>query len=404
MKTQKLSEKISGISDPRMTRYGNIRHKLEDIIVIGLCTIICGGEDFVAMEDFGKVREEFLRKFLELPNGIPDSDTFRRVFEKINPEELSECLVNWLNEELPDRCVIVVDGKTIRGSANKTHKAYHVVSAFIAENQITLGEICVNEKSSEINAVPQLLDLLYIDNAIITADLMSCQKKIIKKIVDQNADYCIALKENQPNLFKDTKDYFLEFMNECEKNKFSEKGHGRIETREYFLSTDIEWLENRDGWASLNAIGMVRSKVIEGEIESEFIRYYITSLTDINEFAYAVRKHWSIENQLHWCLDVIFREDAARARKDNSPLNLNVLRKTALSLFNKAKTGRTSKKSIMFKASLDPKYLVRHKILCKSKTDQLMGGLRSKQNLGFPLNCPDQQHLKHKQKSDIDVV
>ena len=184
------------------------------------------------MEEFGKAREEFLRKFLELPNGIPDSDTFRRVFETINPEELSECLVNWLNEELPDRCVITVDGKTIRGSANKNHKAYHVVSAFVAENQITLGEICVDEKSNEITAVPQLLDLLYIDNAIITADSMSCQKKIVKQIIDQNADYCIALKENQPNLFKDTKDYFLGFANECEKNKVSEKGHGRIETRE----------------------------------------------------------------------------------------------------------------------------------------------------------------------------
>lgn len=358
MKIQSLKEKISEISDPRRTRYGNVKHKLEDIIVIGLCTVICGGEDFVAMEDFGKVREDFLRKFLELPNGIPDSDTFRRVFEKLNPEELSECLVNWLDEELPERCVIAVDGKTIRGSADKNHKAYHVVSAFVAENQIALGEVCVEEKSNEITAVPELLDLLYIDDTIITADSMSCQKKIVHKIAENNADYCIALKENQPNLFKDTEDYFLEFANESEKNKVSEKGHGRIETREYYLSTDIDWLENRGDWANLNALGMVRSKVIEGEKESEFVRYFITSLTDINEFSYAVRKHWAIENQLHWCLDVIFREDAARARKDKSPLNMNVLRKTALSLLNKAKSGRTSKKSMMFKASLDPSILL----------------------------------------------
>ena len=358
MKIEKLKEKISGISDPRRTKYGNIRHRLEDIIVIGLCTIICGGEDFAAMEDFGKVREDFLRKFLELPNGIPDSDTFRRVFEKLNPEELSECLVNWLNEELPERCVIAVDGKTIRGSANKDHKAYHVVSAFVAENQITLGEVCVDEKSNEITAVPELLDLLYTEDAIITADSMSCQKKIVKKITDNKADYCIALKENQPNLFKDLDDYFREFAKESKKNVTSEKGHGRIEVREYFLCTDIDWLENRDEWANLNAIGMVRSKIVEGENESEFTRYFITSLTDINEFSYAVRKHWSIENQLHWCLDVIFREDAAKAKKDNSPLNMNVLRKTALSLLNKAKTGRTSKKSMMFKASLDPSILL----------------------------------------------
>ena len=357
MNIQKVRERLSNLTDPRR-QYGNIRHKLEDIIAIGLCTIICGGEDFVDMEDFGKEREEFLRNFLELPNGIPDSDTFRRVFENLNPEELSECLVNWLNVELPDRCVIAVDGKTICGSGNKAHKAYHVVSAFAAETQITLGEITVEEKSNEITAVPELLDLLYIDNTIITADSMSCQKKIVQKIADGKADYCIALKENQPMLFKDTADYFQEFISDCEQSVTSEKGHGRIETREYFLAADIDWLEQREEWTNLRALGMVCSKVIEGENTSEYVRYYITSLTDVNEFAYAVRKHWAIENQLHWCLDVIFREDAARARKDKSPLNMNILRKSALSLLNQAKYGRLSKKRLRFKASLNPDVLL----------------------------------------------
>ena len=357
MKIEKLIERLSELKDPRR-QYGNIRHKLEDIIAIGLCTIICGGEDFVDMEDFGKEREEFLRKFLELPNGIPDSDTFRRVFENLNPEELSEFPVNWLDVELPDRCVIAVDGKTICGSGNKKHKAYHVVSAFVAENQITLGEITVEEKSNEITAVPELLDLMCIEDTIITADSMSCQKKIVQKITDGNADYCIALKENQPNLFNDTEDHFNEFASESDKTITSEKGHGRIEIREYYLTTDIDWLEQRDDWTHLNALGMVRSKIIEGENVSNFTRYFITSLTDINEFAYAVRKHWSIENQLHWCLDVIFREDASRARKDNSPLNLNILRKTALSLLNQAKYGRLSKKRMRFKASLNPDVLL----------------------------------------------
>ena len=358
MKIQRLTEKLSDLTDPRRTRYGNIRHKLEDIIVIGLCTVICGGEDFADMEEFGREREEFLRNFLELPNGIPDSDTFRRLVENIDPEELSECLVNWLEAELPDRCVIAIDGKTICGSANKSHKAYHVVSAFVAENQITLGEITVDEKSNEITAVPELLDLLYIDNAIITADSMSCQKKIIQKIVGGNADYCIALKENQPCLYKDTEEFFVGFSKESEKTSTFEKGHGRIEKREYYLTTNIDWLEQRSEWENLKALGMVHSKVIEGETESNYVRYYITSLTDINEFAYAVRKHWAIENQLHWCLDVIFREDSARARKNNSPLNMNVLRKTALSLLNKAKYGRLSKKRMMFKASLNPEVLL----------------------------------------------
>ena len=149
------------------------------------------------MEDFGKEREDFLRQFLELPNGIPDSDTFRRMFEKLDPEGLSECLVNWLEVELPERCVIAVDGKTIKGSKSKEHKAYHVVSAFVADNHITLGEVTVNEKSNEITAVPELLDMLYLDNAIITAGAMSCQKTIVEKIISENADYVIGLKNNQ---------------------------------------------------------------------------------------------------------------------------------------------------------------------------------------------------------------
>ena len=357
MKIERLTERLSELTDPRR-RYGNIRHKIEDIIVIGLCTVICGGEDFVDMEEFGKGREDFLRKFLELPNGIPDSDTFRRVFEKIKPEELSECLVNWLEEELPERCVIAVDGKTICGSGNANHKAYHVVSAFVAENQITLGEITVEEKSNEITAVPELLDLLYIEDAIITADSMSCQKKIVQKITDGKADYCIALKENQPTLYQDTADYFQEFVADTDKTSTTETGHGRIEIREYYLATDISWLEQRKEWANLRALGMVRSKVTDGEHTSEYIRYYITSLTNVTEFANSVRKHWSIENQLHWCLDVIFKEDSAHARKDNSPLNMNILRKMALSLLNQAKYGRLSKNKMRFKAALDPDVLL----------------------------------------------
>ena len=191
MKIEKLKEEIKNINDPRRTEYGNIRHKLEDIIIIGLCTIICGGEDYADMEEFGIEREEFLRNFLELPNGIPDSDTFRRLFEKLVPSELSRCLANWIEIERQKRCVIGLDGKTICGSGNKEHKAYHVISAFVAENQITLGELAVEEKTNEITAVPELLILIDVEGAIITADAMSCQKKIVKKIIDGKADYTI---------------------------------------------------------------------------------------------------------------------------------------------------------------------------------------------------------------------
>ena len=359
MKIAKLKEEIKNISEPRRTRYGNIRHKLEDIIIIGLCTVICGGEDFVDMEEFGKSREEFLVKFLELPNGIPDSDTFRRVFEKIDPAELSSCLNNWINTERDKRSTIAIDGKTICGSGNSEHKAYHVISAFVAENQITLGELTVEEKTNEITAVTELLDLIDVEGAVVTADAMSCQKKIVEKITKKGADYIIGLKQNQPALYRDVEDYFNEFQSELPVKTTYDKGHGRIEKREYRLLTELSWLEQKDEWIGLKSLGMVRSTVTEKDKTTEFTRYFISSLTDISEFADSARKHWSIENQLHWCLDVIFREDASRARKDKSPLNMNVLRKIALNLVSQSQYGRISKKKIMFKAALDPGLLLK---------------------------------------------
>ena len=208
MEIENLKKTIITIREPRRISYGNIRHRLDDIIIIGLCTVICGGEDYNDMEEFGLEREEWLRTFLELPNGIPDSDTFRRLFERINPKELSECLYDWLNMERDKRSVVAIDGKTIRGSGNTEHKAYHVVSAFVAENQITLGEIVVDEKSNEITAVPELLDIIDVEGAIVTADAMSCQKDITKKITERKADYVLGLKDNQPQLKKDVSDYF----------------------------------------------------------------------------------------------------------------------------------------------------------------------------------------------------
>lgn len=358
MKIEVLKEEIKGIQEPRRTRYGNIRHKLEDIIIIGLCAIICQGEDYVDMEAFGKEREALLKTFLELPNGIPDSDTFRRVFERLDPAELSKCLTNWLETTREKRSVVAVDGKTIRGSENANHKAYHVVSAFVAKNQITLGEIALSEKSNEITAVPELLKLVDIEDAIVTADAMSCQKKIVEGITAKNADYVIGLKENQPALYEDVKLYFDTMSTEYNETVTLDRDHGRSERREYRLLTDISWLEQKNDWKGLNAIGAVTATVYQNAEKTVFTRYFITSLTDIHEFAYAVRKHWSIENQLHWCLDVIFREDAARARKDNSPLNMNVLHKTALSLVTQAQYGRISKKKLMFKAALNPDILL----------------------------------------------
>jgi predicted transposase YbfD/YdcC len=364
MKIQKLVEIASAITDPRR-QYGNKRHKLVDIIVIGLCTILCKGEDFTDMEDFGNEREEWLRAFLELPNGIPDSDTFRRVYERINPAELSTVLYDWLGTEREKRSVIAVDGKTICGSKDAKHKAYHVVSAFVAENQMTLGELVVEEKSNEITAVPELLDLIDVRGGIVTADAMSCQKAIVGKIVKNGADYVIGLKGNQGTLKDDTEMYFDDFSEEAAKVEMSEKGHGRIEKREFFLETDIGWLPQRGEWEELNALGMVQSTIEEKGVIHTEKRYFITSLKKVEEFAYAVRKHWSIENQLHWQLDVTFGEDGSRARKDNSPLCLNILRKTALALLKGVSWGRIGLKKKMFIAALNPLKLL--EVLFKEK-------------------------------------
>lgn len=351
MEIKKLAESLEKVTDPRRA-WGNKRHKLEDILVMGLCTIVCGGEDFTDMENFGQEREGWLRKFLELPNGIPDSDTFRRVFERVNPQELSEVLRDWLGNWRKEGAIVSIDGKTICGSGNGQHRAYHVVSAFVSENHITLGELKTEEKSNEITAVPELLDILEVKNCIVTADAMSCQRAIAHKIREKGADYVLSVKENQPNLLESIRDYFAVLSQGCSLKQTAEKDHGRIEKREYFLETDIDWLEEGEGWEDLYGIGAVCSRVEEkGQLRIE-TRYFITSLTDITDFARAVRGHWGIENNLHWCLDVAFREDSSRARKDNSPLNLNVLRKTALPLLKNADLGRMGLKKKMFRAAL----------------------------------------------------
>lgn len=248
--------------------------------------------------------------------------------------------------------MVNVDGKTICGSSGDGHRAYHVVSAFISENRITLGEIKTEEKSNEITAVPELLEMLDLQGSIVTADAMSCQKKIVAKITEKEADYVIGLKENQPMLQEDTRLYFADYASGCTKLQTKEKGHGRIETREYSLVAQLDWLEQRQDWNNLKALGAVTSKVEEqGEIRTD-TRYFITSLTDIEEFAAAVRGHWGIENQLHWCLDVVFREDASRAKRDNSPLNLNIMRKTALPLLKAADFGRMGLRKKMFRAAM----------------------------------------------------
>ena len=357
MKIEKLKKAMGRVKDPRRTDRGHILHKLADILVIGLCTILCNGEDFEDMEVFGKEREAWFRGFLTLPNGIPDSDTFRRIFERINPEELAETLYDWLCEIRPDGSVIAIDGKTIRGSKSAERKAYHIVSAFVAENQITLGEVATEEKSNEIKAVPELLNLVDISNSTITADAMSCQKNIVNIIVEKQAGYAIALKRNQPGLYKSAKELFRHLRGKTLETVIFEVRSGKEIERRYELITDVSALSGREKWRGLEAVGRVTATVRKGKKVSIETRYYITTITDVERFAYVVRKHWSIENQLHWCLDVIFHEDASRAKKGNSPRNLNVMRKVALSLCRHCKSDsmrNVSLQKIRYLASLNP--------------------------------------------------
>lgn len=348
---KKLLEQLGKLTDTRR-QWGNLRHKLVDIVFIGLVSVICGGTDYEHMEDTGYGKREWFEERLELANGIPDSDTFRRVFERLNPAELAEVLQETVNTEGK---TVAIDGKTICGSGNTAHKAYHVVSAWVAENQITLGQLETAEKSNEITAIPELLDMLDVEGSTVTIDAMGCQKQIAEKICENRANYVLGLKANQPALLQDVKLYF---ETELGANQIAtlEKDHGRIERREYCLETEIGWLQSRKDWMNLNGIGMVKNSVIStktGELTQD-CRYFITSLTDINRFADAVRKHWSIESQLHWQLDVTFHEDDSRARKDNSPLNLNILRKEALRLLNNADFGkRVSVRRKMSRAAMD---------------------------------------------------
>jgi len=368
MDMELLKEKLKGIDDPRR-QWGNYRHKLIDIVVIGLLSVMCGGEDFEDMEEFGEERIDWLKKFLELPNGIPDSDTFRRVFERVESKALLACLQEWLFEaEGSGGRLVNIDGKTICGSAKEgEHGAIHIVSAWVHENGMVLGQLETEEKSNEITAIPQLLDAIDIEGDIVTIDAIGCQTQIAQKIRKKKADYVLAVKDNQPALHEQIREYFGWVEREGPRDEpvnlwksEAEKNHGRIEMREVRTTSKLDWLEGRQTWLDLQTIIHYRCTRIENGVTSCNDRYYISSFdTSAEQFAYLVRNHWSIENRLHWMLDVVFGEDASRARKDNSPSNLNILRKVALACLKKApvQKKRTSLRRKMYKAALNLDFL-----------------------------------------------
>ena len=343
-----IIEIFRNVPDPRI---GNaIRHKLEEILTIAILAILCECTQFTEMELFGKEREEWLRTFLTLEGGIPSHDTFGDVFALLEPETIQSGFMEWvetIREKISGE-IVAVDGKTIRRSKDvaKSKRAIHVVSAWAAQNGLVLGEIATKEKSNEITAIPELLSMLHIQGCIITIDAMGTQKDIAKTIIEKKADYVLSVKENQPNLYEDLALYFSTEKAECDYVKTAEKSHGRYETRECWVTTDIEWLEQREQWEGLAGIGIIETKrqQVNSKVVEHSTHYFIYSKADMTaaQLLNAKRTHWSIENSLHWVLDVIFKEDESRMREGNCAKNMNIMRHLALNLIKSEKTFKGS--------------------------------------------------------------
>lgn len=331
------------IADKRQE--GKVHHLLIEILFITVVATLCKMDDWDEIEYWAKNKEEWLRKYLSLPYGIPSKHTYRRIFSVINPKQFQKCFIAWMKDivEIAQGTVIAIDGKTMRGTAEKTKKAIHIVSAWCNNNKLVLGQVKTEEKSNEIKAIPELLDLLSIEGAIVTIDAMGAQKDIAKKITKENkADYVFSLKDNQPTLKEDVEKYFDDALSSNVKSdaekieifRTKEKGHGRIEERIYHFSTDIEWLESKKDWAKLNGIGMIIRNVEINGIKTQEKQYYMASVLNVNDFARSVRAHWGVES-FHWNLDVTFKEDACRTRKDTSPENLAMLKRLAYNMLRK---------------------------------------------------------------------
>lgn len=335
---------LTDTRDPR-----GLKHELTNCIVMTIFGILAGHYDDENIAFFLKLNEEYFNKELHLENGTPSPDTLLRIYSLIDPEEFMKIFVSWVenivkekNEQLNNKYKLIpIDGKAIKSATDKINggNTPYIVSAFLQDLGISVAETKVNDKSNEITAIPELLDLINIENCIITIDAMGCQKDIAKKIIEKEGHYCFAVKENKKNFYLDIKDYFDFILNDnLEKKNITtyttlDIDHGRIETREHYIVYDIDWLYGKENWQNLSMIGMTRNyREINGEVSIQE-KYYISDLKlSGEEFARVVRGHWSIENNLHWILDVHFREDWSLCKEENSLRNLSTIRKICYNL------------------------------------------------------------------------
>lgn len=363
-----IEEHFKSLSDPRRETT-NKCHKFIDILVIAICGTICGANGWTAIAQFGHAKKEWFQSFLELPNGIPSHDTFGDVFTKLSPREFEKCFISWVESisELFEGKIVAVDGKTLRRSHNirSNKKAIHMVSAWASENSLVLGQIKTPEKSNEITVIPELLKSLELKGCLVTIDAMGCQKKIIDVIVEQEANYLLAVKDNQPALHQTIQNYFIE-ANQANFDGYNidyaettNKGHGRIEQRRCWVGYDIQNIINKSQeWKKLETIVMVESERTEDGKTTIDHRYYISNLNyTASKLLNASRKHWGIENSLHWILDIAFREDESRIRKGHGAENFAVLRHIALNLLKKEDTIKVGIENKRLIAGWDNSYL-----------------------------------------------
>ncbi len=366
-----LAEHFASLEDPRLDR--TKLHPLLSIITIAICAVIAGADTWDEIAEFGQSKADWFKSFLALPHGIPSHDTFNRVFAALEPRQFRTCFVNWMQTiagVLPAQ-VIALDGKTVRRSHDRSagKKAIHMVSAWASANRLVLAQVKVEDKSNEITALPELLQQLAVAGCIVTIDAMGCQREIAKQIIRQEGDYVLALKENQGTLYQDVKDNFNQAKaSGFEQMKYDhaetvDKGHGRIEIRRHWVISDVgylAWLQGEHDWPGLRAIGMVEAERRLGTERSAETRYYLLSheLT-AGAFGEAVRSHWGIENQVHWVLDMAFREDESRIREGMAAENFVVLRHIALNLLKQAQNKRLSTKAKRLKAGWDNNFLLK---------------------------------------------